>query len=368
MKTQFLIFCTLFSFSAMSQINIKVSGNIFNASSDSVHIAQFYGTHYINHIGAKMNDDGTFHIKGKLDNPDYYVLRLNKGHVNLILRNESDIQVYGDGENLSQFVNIVNSDESDNMYRYVLKLNAWNAKSDSAMTVIKTDPSKKKEVNRIMGQEYQKFQGIHQAFISKNPGSAALYAALGSIDMNKDLAIYESIVKQLVDNFGDSQSIQALHKNFKKVKANRLANDNLAPGKIAPDFEELKTDRTSTMKLSDLRGQVVLLDFWASWCGPCRRENPTVVRLYEQYKDQGFTVMSVSLDKDKDKWLQAIERDKLSWPNHVSDLNGWASSAPKKYGVSGIPFTVLIDRDGKIIATKLRGMELTNELSRIFSN
>jgi thiol-disulfide isomerase/thioredoxin len=218
----------------------------------------------------------------------------------------------------------------------------------------------------MMGQEYQKFQGLNQAFIAKNPNSAALYAALGSIDMDKDFSTYESVVKQLGASFGDSPSIQSLQKNFEVVKAQRYANDKLAPGKIAPDFEELRTDRETKMKLSDLRGQVVLLDFWASWCGPCRRENPTVVKLYEKYKDDGFTVMSVSLDKDGTKWLQAIEKDNLSWPNHVSDLNGWASAAPKVYGVSGIPFTVLIDRDGTIIKTKLRGMELTNELARIF--
>ena len=367
MKTISSTFFTILTFSLMSQINIKVSGNIFNTPSDSVYIAQFFGTHYVNYIGAKMNTDGTFKIEGELDNPDYYVLRLDNGHISLILRDEADVKVYGDGENLSQFVNIVNSEESSNMYKYIVHLDAWATKSDSAMIAIKANPLKKEEINRMMGQEYQKFQGINKAFVSKNSGSAALYAALSSIDMEIEFATYESIVKQLGACFADSPSIQALQKNFESVKSQHSASDNLAPGKAAPDFEELRTDRKTTMKLSDLRGQVVLLDFWASWCGPCRRENPTVVKLYEQYKDEGFTVMSVSLDKDKIKWLQAIEKDKLSWPNHVSDLNGWASSAPKEYGVSGIPFTVLIDRDGTIIATKLRGMELTNELARIFN-
>ena len=366
MKTLSLIFFTVLTFSGIAQIDVKVSGMIFNASSDSVHIAQFFGTHYVNHLGAKMDKDGNFEIKGQLDNPDYYVLRIKGGHISLILRDKADVKIYGDGENLSQFVNIVNSEESNNMYKYVVQLNAWNAKSDSAMAVIKADPSKTQEINKMMGQEYQKFQGIHKAFISRNPQSAALYAALGSIDMEKDFASYESIVKQLNASFGDSPSIQALQKNFQVLKAQQYANDKLAPGKIAPDFEELRTDRETTMKLSDLRGQVVLLDFWASWCGPCRRENPTVVKLYEKYKEDGFTVMSVSLDKSKDNWLAAIKKDNLSWPNHVSDLNQWASKAAKQYGVSGIPFTVLIDRDGTIIATKLRGMELTNELARIF--
>lgn len=122
------------------------------------------------------------------------------------------------------------------------------------------------------------------------------------------------------------------------------------------------------MKLSDLKGKVVLLDFWASWCGPCRRENPSVVKLYEQYKDDGFTVMSVSLDKDKNRWLQAIEQDGLVWPNHVSDLNYWSSKAAKLYGVGSIPFTVLIDQEGNIVKTKLRGPALEQELQRIFGH
>ena len=121
-------------------------------------------------------------------------------------------------------------------------------------------------------------------------------------------------------------------------------------------------------KLSDLKGKVVLLDFWASWCGPCRRENPSVVKLYKKYKEDGFTVLSVSLDKTKAPWLAAIEKDELIWPYHVSDLGGWNSRVPKLYGVKGIPFTVLIDQEGNIIRTKLRGPDLETELARIFGH
>ena len=364
MRVPFILFFTFLTSTLFGQTNIKVSGNIFNAKSDSVYISQFFGTHYINHLGTKFKKDGTFSIEGNVPFPDYYVLRIGNEHVNIVLRDKCDIKVYGDGANLAEFANIVDSEESSNLNKYLKIISEWQAKSDSATLVIKNDPSKSAEVNRTMGAEYQQFVGSQKSFIATNPNSAALYAVLGNIDVQKDFATYESVVKQLVQSFGDSPSIQAVEKNFNALKQQQYANDKLAPGKEAPDFEEKKVDGT-TMKLSDLRGQIVLLDFWASWCGPCRRENPHVVALYEKYKDRGFTVMSVSLDKAKANWIAAIEADKLSWPHHVSDLQHWNCKAAKLYGVSGIPFTVLIDKEGKIIRTKLRGEELTNELVRL---
>lgn len=123
--------------------------------------------------------------------------------------------------------------------------------------------------------------------------------------------------------------------------------------------------------LSDLRGKVVLVDFWAAWCKPCRMENPNVVRMYNEYKDQGFEVFSVSLDglpnqqNPKQLWLEAIEQDGLVWENHVSDLKGWESQAVSTFGFQGIPYTVLVDRDGKIIETNLRGPALEEKLKEV---
>jgi thiol-disulfide isomerase/thioredoxin len=104
------------------------------------------------------------------------------------------------------------------------------------------------------------------------------------------------------------------------------------------------------------------------WCGPCRKENPNVVKTYNKYKDDGFTIVSVSLDTDKQKWLGAIQADGLIWPNHVSDLGGWNSKVSKKYNVSSIPFTVLLDKEGNIVQTNLRGPALENKLAEIFGH
>lgn len=131
----------------------------------------------------------------------------------------------------------------------------------------------------------------------------------------------------------------------------------LGAGMEAPEIS-MTDPEGKTRRLSDLRGKIVLIDFWASWCGPCRRENPNVVKLYEKYHAKGFEVFSVSLDKTHAAWVKAIKDDHLVWPNHVSDLNGWTSSAGAAYGIMSVPSTVLVDKQGRIIARNLRGPEL----------
>ena len=147
----------------------------------------------------------------------------------------------------------------------------------------------------------------------------------------------------------------------------------LSIGNKAPELNYMDPNGKN-ISLSSLKGKVVLIDFWASWCGPCRMENPNVVRIYEKYKDQkfkngkGFTIYGVSLDKSKQRWQDAILRDQLNWQSHVSDLKGWESDASKKYRVYAIPSNFLIDGDGIIIAKNLRGVALDNALNKIALN
>jgi len=159
----------------------------------------------------------------------------------------------------------------------------------------------------------------------------------------------EDILKKLSDKYPDNTGLAEQRKSLQKNKA--------------PDFS--LPDTTGKMvALSSLRGKYVLVDFWASWCKPCRQENPNVVAAFNQFKNKNFTVFGVSLDANKDAWLAAIQQDGLTW-NHVSDLKYWNNAAAVLYGIQSIPFNILLDPDGNIIAEDIRGPELFSTLSKV---
>lgn len=154
-------------------------------------------------------------------------------------------------------------------------------------------------------------------------------------------------------------------KYTKSIQATAKQLGPLVEGAMAPDIK-LKTPAGDSLALSSLRGKVVLIDFWASWCGPCRRENPNVKKIYEKYKDQGFEIYGVSLDNNASRWNDAIAKDGLTW-KHVSDLAGWQSSAAKLYGVRSIPATFLLDKEGRIYKSGFRSHELEGLLQQLLT-
>ncbi|MFN8436466.1 MAG: TlpA disulfide reductase family protein [Cytophagales bacterium] len=204
--------------------------------------------------------------------------------------------------------------------------------------------------------EYQIAADEFMNNLPKSIGKAQIYKTTLSLFAGANLDYYGTVLNRFKKEYADDAKIQEYLK--------KLPKRDLGIGDEAPDLE-FSTPEGKLLKLSSLKGQVVLLDFWASWCGPCRMENPNVVRVYNKYKDKGFTVLGVSLDQDKNKWVGAIAADGLNW-NHISDLKGWGSDAAKIYGVRSIPQTYLLDSNGKILAKNLRGEMLEQKLQEIF--
>jgi len=192
----------------------------------------------------------------------------------------------------------------------------------------------------------------NKAFIQTHPSSpVAFYALSQYAGYDIDAEKVEPVYQLLADN------VKALPSAIEFTERLEIAKKT-GIGKMAMDFSQTDTSG-KLVSLSDFKGKYVLVDFWASWCGPCRAENPNVVNVFNQYKDKGFTVLGVSLDRPKarDKWLQAIYDDNLTW-THVSDLQFWNNAVAQQYGIRAIPMNLLIDPQGKIIAKNIRGEEL----------
>ncbi len=246
-------------------------------------------------------------------------------------------------------------------------------------TLISEDPDKQAEMTKIANQANSLVNAHKEflfSFINKKPSSLACIAALYQqlnrqriITPEQDMKYFKLVDSSLMADNPTSPHVKNFHSNILKMgnqkQEETQSQGDIKIGSIAPDIS-LPSPNGEVYTLSSLRGKYVFLDFWAAWCSPCRRENPTVVTNYNKYNSMGFEVFQVSLDKTKKAWQDAIVADNLAWKYHVSDLKYWSSEPAKLYNVRSIPSSFLIDPKGVIIAKDLRGPALSAKLKEIF--
>lgn len=359
----------------------KLYGEITNSPTEWVFLRTYLNNDYITIDSAKINKKGKFKLNVKTGAANFYSLYFTDDEFLLLILDSTASKVYitSDGVNMNQNYKIEGSKDSELVQSFLATFFDYKTHTDSLNMLLYSNKSTyaEKEALKVkVAEASKKFENDRNNFIKQNASSLSVLTVLSYLKPSQDLEYYKIIEKGIGEKYPNSDfhiavqtqvkqietqlELQAQQKREQEERIKRSSVGSLAPelGFKSPDGKKIT--------LESLRGKYVLIDFWASWCRPCRMENPNVVRLYNKYKDKGFTVYSVSLDKRRDRWLKAIEQDGLVWPNHVSDLKQWQSEAVQIYNFRGIPHTVLLNPDGVIIEKNLRGKSLEDKLVELF--
>jgi peroxiredoxin len=307
------------------------------------------------------NDSGYFTFKKPISEASILYIQYNtQSAVPLVVENGAklNVKISPTPSGLNYDVSGLKSEKSKNLYNFIRQYTRSNNELAALDKAIAEEPdgTKMYELQMIFGGKQEEFRSSIDSMLKFHDPLESYFVLFNFMEEQ------------------DFQKIKALKMRMepKDIKSNYYSDlktiyDNnklLEIGEMAPEIELPQVDG-SILKLSDLRGKVVLIDFWASWCGPCRAEFPNVKNLYARFKSKGFEIYGVSLDKDRPSWVSSINSLGLTW-KQVSDLKFWACAPAKTYKVSGIPFTVLIDKEGKIIAKNLRGEDLEKKLEELF--
>lgn len=307
--------------------------------------------------------DGVAVLKGKVEFPeDYYLSIFGEQAKTILFVENENISVKGDASKLEQIV-VTGSKTHDDYTRVNSQIQKigeeYMALYQQAREAAGSgDEEKAAGLMQQVEEMYESTNTIQKEFIQENPGSYAAPYFLSRIQHGMEPEELDDLITALDPALEKVPAIVTLKERVEKLKS-------VSVGKIAPDFTMNDVDG-NLVKFSDVYKQheYTLLDFWAAWCPPCRAENPNIVAAFNQYKDKGFSVFGVSLDRERDAWLKAIDDDQLTWL-HVSDLSYWNNAAAQLYAVNSIPSSLIVDKTGKIIAKNKRDKELFETLSEL---
>ncbi|ULQ55111.1 TlpA family protein disulfide reductase [Flavihumibacter rivuli] len=317
---------------------------------------------------------GSLTLKGKAKEEGIYQLVVENGPVLLLVNDADEITVDLDMSKRENYYTVKGSEGSEEIRNFIqqysergAKINKAFAELDSLKTIGGNDSLLLVYTNR-KNDQVASINTYMKEVLNKtsHPAVSLFVLGMSSRSMQKD--DFETVLNTTVKKFPEHLTLKSLKQTYDMQQAQvaemekQRASKSLV-GKPAPELS-LPDANGKNIAISSFRGKYVLVDFWASWCGPCRQENPNVVRAFEKYRDKNFTILGVSLDKEKDAWLKAIEKDRLTW-THISDLKFWDSESVKVYGFEGIPYNVLIDPNGTVIAENLRGFDLDKKLSEV---
>ena len=364
-KSWIIVLCFMSLINLYGQNNISIKGKFNNYNNEEKFI-------YFRDLGNKaakpdtiiISEKGEFTIDRNIKEINYFQLGLGReDKLLMILAPGEKINVELDVKNISTPLKLTGSDKSELIYKVNKEILAYDLQLDSLNKVYKNfhNTDKQDSIGGILLGQYREIENLQKSYIrqiiTENNKSLVCLVFINRLDINKDFEIYKEYDKKIYKRYPNNIFVKDFHG---KVEI----ESKTAVGEIAPEIN-LFNPEGEKVSLSSLRGKIVLIDFWAAWCSPCRRESPNMVKIYKKFKDSGFEIYGVSLDKTKDSWMNAIKIDGLIW-THVTDLKYWKSEAALAYGVKSIPYTVLIDRDGVIIAKGLRGESLEKKLEEIF--
>jgi thiol-disulfide isomerase/thioredoxin len=345
--------------SCRSQEGNTISGRLDHAGSMQITFARVTGQGEVVLDSTITDDKGSFSMTNAADRPDYYVLRTGPDNIAyLILDGTENIVVNGDARNLESTYSVTGSEDS-RLLRALrsMERDLTDSLNKRYSTWRESNPASADSIGHVLEGFYtDNMNRFAVEMIRNHPGSLASLSATKFLDQSDDLPVMTLLADSLKKRFSGNPYVDDYALLVKDLQ-------RLPPGSLAPELS-LLTPEGKKINLSSFKGRVVLVDFWASWCGPCRRANPDLVRLYAKHKGKGFEILGVSLDEESTAWKAAIEKDGLAWPQG-SELKKWESSFVKSYSIEAIPYSVLLDEAGRIVAKGLQPEELEPALEKL---